>query len=80
MKNTQQNKIKVKFKAIPDVAVCCCQITCLNNHQYCCNLKIITLDDKGKCKAFIKTKIIKVKKSLNEKESGQKRIRSSVIA
>jgi hypothetical protein len=62
VKKEKHQKVKhgISFKVSPDGGILACQARmCINNYSFCCNLKTVTLDEKGKCEGMVKIKITK---------------------
>ncbi len=69
-KQAKRAKVKhgIAFKVSPDGGILACQARmCINNYSYCCNLKTVTLDEKGKCEGMVKMKRL-IKKPNNENQ------------
>ncbi len=65
-----KKRVKVKCEVDPLVNLCCINANCVNLvvNQFCCNLKNVIIDNKGKCSGFVKIKI-KHEKSKSPKQN-----------
>lgn len=69
-KQAKPQKVKhgIAFKVSPDGGILACQARmCINNYSFCCNLKTVTLDEKGKCEGMVRIKRV-TKKPANENQ------------